>query len=185
MANSRVATRYAKSLLDLAKERNMLDEVYQDMLYFQQVSKENRDLLLMLRNPIINHSKKKAVLYAIFQDKVTPSTLAVFDIITRKNREKVLPELAESFVIQYRQYKEIDKATVTTPFPLTDSMRADFIRMITEKTGRKVDLEEKVNPELIGGFVLKIGDQQMDNSVKGKLSALRYEFADESYTKAI
>ncbi|MFP4092813.1 MAG: ATP synthase F1 subunit delta [Cyclobacteriaceae bacterium] len=185
MANSRVAARYAKSLLDLANERNMLDEVYKDMLYFQQVSKQNRDLLLMLRNPIINHDKKKAVLYAIFQGKVTASTLAVFDIITRKNREKVLPELAESFVIQYRQYKGIDKATVTTPFPLTDSMRAEFMRMITTKTGRKVDLEEKVDPELIGGFVLKIGDQQMDNSVKGKLSALRYEFSDESYTKAI
>jgi F-type H+-transporting ATPase subunit delta len=185
MANTRVAARYAKSLLDLAVEKNILEDVYQDMLLFQQVSQNNRDLQLMLRNPIINHDKKKAVLYAIFKGKVTDSTLAVFDIITRKNREAVLPELATSFVIQYRQHQDIDKATVITPFVLTPEMREEFISRITQMTGRKVDLEERTDPELIGGYLLRIGDQQLDNSIKGKLSELRYKFSDDSYVKAI
>jgi F-type H+-transporting ATPase subunit delta len=184
MVNTRVASRYAKSLLNLSIERGVLDDVYKDMALFKEVCRMNRDFVLMLRNPIITHDKKKAVLYALFKDKVTPSTLAIFDIITRKNRESYLPGIAESFEIQYRQHKGIEKALLITSTPLTPAMRKQFSDMIAKRTGKEIELEEKVDPSIIGGYVLKMGDLQMDNSVIAKLKAMSYDFTDESYIKA-
>ena len=184
MVNSRVASRYAKSLLDLAVEKGTLKEVYRDMVAFKETCKANRSLVLMLRNPIISHDKKKAVLYALFKDKFHPATLMLFDIITRKNRENYLPAIAESFENQYRQHQGIVKATVITPVPLTDTLRKQFIELVAKQTGKEIELEEKVDPSIIGGYVLKIGDQQMDNSVRTKLKTLSYELSDNSFVKA-
>lgn len=184
MIDHRVANRYAKSLIELATEKGVVEQVHNDMLSFSKLCQSNRDFLLMLKNPIINHAKKRKILHQIFGGKVDPSTSAIFDIITRKNREIYLPAIAEEFVAQYRTYKGIQKATVTTPFPLTGELRAKFKTIVTEQTGKTVELVEKVDPELIGGFVLKIGDRLMDNSVKHKLQTLSYEFHDDSYVKA-
>jgi len=183
MKDTRVASRYAKSLIELAIEKGALEEIYQDMLLFSQLCDSNREFRLMLRNPIINHGKKRAILDKIFKGKVNESTIAIFDIITRKNREAILPSLAEEFIHQYRKYKNIDEVTVTTPVPLTPELREKLIGNIKQRTGHKVDLTEQVDPDLIGGFVLEIGDRMMDNSVKSKLKAMSYEFIDESYTK--
>lgn len=184
MVNSRVASRYAKSLLDLAVEKGILKEVFKDMVFFKETCKANRSLVLMLRNPIISHEKKKAVLYALFKDKVAPTTLTLFDIITRKNRESYLPEIAESFEVQYRQHQGIVKATVITPVPLTDNLRKEFIDLVAKQTGKEIELDEKIDPAIIGGYVLKIGDQQIDNSVRAKLKTLSYEFSDNSFVKS-
>lgn len=183
MTDSRVASRYAKSLIELAIEKNALEEIYQDMQLFDKTCQTNRDFRMMLKNPIINHDKKKSILYKIFQGKVNESTIAIFDIITRKNREEILPSLAEEFIHQYHKHKNIDEVLVTSSVPLTPELREKLIQNIKERTGHKVDLTEKVDPDLIGGFVLQIGDRMMDNSVKSKLKALQYEFADESYIR--
>lgn len=184
MTDNRVANRYAKSLIELAIEKGVVEKVHNDMLMFSKLCHTNRDFLLMLKNPIINHNKKKTILYKLFEGKVAPSTLAIFDIITRKNREAYLPAIAEEFVNQYRIHKGIEKAVVTTPFPLTNQLRATFKKMVAERTGKSVELVEKVDETLIGGFVLKIGDLLMDNSVQHKLKSLSYEFDDDSYVKA-
>jgi F-type H+-transporting ATPase subunit delta len=184
MIDNRVANRYAKSLIELAIEKGVVDQVHRDMLMFSELCQSNRDFLLMLKNPIISHDKKRKILYQVFDGKVEPSTLAIFDIITRKNRELYLPAIAEEFVAQYRTHKGITKAIVTTSFPLTDALRTRFKTLVGEQTdGKTVELVEKVDPELIGGFILKIGDRLMDNSVKHKLQSLSYEFNDDSYIK--
>ncbi len=184
MIDHRVANRYAKSLIELAIEKGVVEQVHDDMLSFSELCRSNRDFLLMLKNPIISHSKKRKILHQIFNGKVDPSTLAIFNIITRKNRELYLPAIAEEFVAQYRTFKGIEKAVVTTPFPLTETLRTRFKTLIAEQMdGKTVELVEKVDPELIGGFVLKIGDRLMDNSVKHKLKTLSYEFDDDSYVK--
>lgn len=183
MTDLRVASRYAKSLLDLALEKGMLDEVYQDMAMFSNICRKNQDFVLMLKNPIINHDKKKAILYTLFKGKVNAATMAIFDVIVRKNREAFLPAIASEFANMYRQHKGIDNVTITTTFPLTQDLREKFKKAITEKTGKKVELTEKVDPSLIGGFIVKIGDRQMDNSIRSKLKSLMQELSDDSYVK--
>jgi F-type H+-transporting ATPase subunit delta len=182
MSDVRVASRYAKSLIELAQEKGILEQVYQDMVLFSKTVTDNRDLGLMLRNPIVKHDKKLAVLKSIFAGKVTPLTLSFFTIITEKNREAVLGTAATEFLTQYNLLKGIQKAQLTTAAPITPALRADFNRMVINRTGMdSVILEEKVDPALIGGFVLRIGDIQIDDSVRSSLARLKNDFKDTSY----
>ncbi|QNF32413.1 ATP synthase F1 subunit delta [Adhaeribacter swui] len=186
MSNVRVASRYAKSLIELAEERGILENVYQDMLLFNQTVTASRDLSLMLRNPIVKHNKKLAVLKAIFTGKVNDLTLSFFTIITEKNREAVLGSVATEFLTQYNLLKKVQKAQVTTATPLTPALRAEFNQLVINRTGMStVVLEEVVDPSLIGGFVLRIGDVQIDDSISTSLLRLKNKLKDNSYTSQL
>jgi F-type H+-transporting ATPase subunit delta len=185
MSETRVASRYAKSLLELAVEKGILEEIHNDMRLFTSILEKNHAFALMLKNPIINQDKKRTILHKIFEGKAHSTTLAFFDIILRKGRENFLPAIAAAFEGMYNQHKGIEKAVITTPFPLTDALRKEFEKKVAKITGKKVILAEKVDPSLIGGYILKIGDQQLDDSVNTKLKALSYEFKEDSYTKLI
>lgn len=184
MADSRVAYRYVKSLLQLAVDQNALDAVHNDMVLFDQVCERNRAFTLMLRNPVIKHDKKKEILDAVFKGKVHKLTLGIFDIITRKNREPLLPEIARQFHNAYNEYKGIVKATVTTAIPLDKNLRAEFEAIVKKISDKKqVEVVEKVDKEMIGGFVLTVDDKQIDGSIHNQLKALQREFSQNPYIK--
>lgn len=176
VVESRAAHRYAKALLELAQEQGVLEQVNQDLLLFKQVCDENRGVFLMLQSPVVPHYRKMNVLREIFQQRVHPVTYSIFEIITRKNREKILYAVAVSFHEQYNVQKNIQVAHVITTFPLDEPMRNQFLRLTEETTGKKIELEEKVDPNLIGGYILRVGDRQIDESIKGKLQKLQYDF---------
>lgn len=181
MSDTRVASRYAKSLLDLAQEKGMLEQVRQDMLLLDKTVQQNRDYQLMLKNPIIKHDKKLAILKAIFGGKVSDMTSLFLEIVTRKNREAVLESMPAEFEKQYNLKNNIQKATITTAVPLDSNLRDEFSQLVAKKTGKTIQLEEKVDPSLIGGFVLTIGDTQIDDSIKSSLQRLRNKFNDNTY----
>jgi F-type H+-transporting ATPase subunit delta len=184
MAVSRASARYVNSLLGLAVEKNVLDQVHKDMQEFAKVCEENRAFTLMLRNPIIKHDKKRDILEAIFKGKVHSLTMAILDIITRKNREPLLPEIAKDFHFAYNRYKGIGQASVTTAVPMDASLRAEFEKMAMKISDRKqIELKETVDKEMIGGFVLNVGDRQIDASIKNKLKALKVKFSQNEYVK--
>ncbi|MGI9544490.1 MAG: ATP synthase F1 subunit delta [Cyclobacteriaceae bacterium] len=188
MSEFRVATRYAKSLLDLAIEQNALEDVHRDMQLFDQVCEQSRDFWLLLKNPIINHEKKLLVLEGLFKDKVHHMTASFFEIITRKNRESVLASIAKEFHRQYNVYKGVEEAVVTTTFPIDDQLRERFKEIVSQTDGTGdggVELEEVVDGSLIGGFVLKIGGQQIDSSVQSKLKELKLKFSHNPYVREI
>lgn len=176
MAESRVAYRYAKALIELAQEKNVLEQVHTDMQFFVQTIDNNRPLYLMLQSPIVPHAKKFNVMRDLFQSRLHPITFSIFEIITRKNREEVLYSVAKAFHELYNRYKNIHVAHVTTTFPLDDSLRTQFRQMAGETLGKKIELEEKIDPSLIGGFILRVGDKQIDQSIKSKLQKLEQEF---------
>lgn len=177
MSSYRVAARYAKSLLELAKDQDKLDEVHKDMRLFDHVCKDNRNFVLLLKNPIVNHWKKRAILHAIFEGKVNDLTMAILDITTRKNREGLLPVIAGEFHLQYNVLKGIQEATVVTHFELDESLR-NSIKEIVKKIskGNTVELTEKVDEDIIGGYLLKVGDTQVDDTLASKLKELELEF---------
>ena len=181
MSDIRVASRYAKSLLDLAIEKGTLEQVRQDMLLLDKTVQQNRDYQLMLKNPIIKHDKKLAILKAIFDGKVSPMTSLFLEIVTKKNREAVLESVPKEFENQYNLKMNIQRATITTAVPLDAAQREEFNRMVAARTGKTIQLEEKIDPSLIGGFVLTIGDKQVDDSIKSSLQRLRNKFNDNSY----
>lgn len=186
MTDHRVASRYVKSLLGLAVEQNALEAVHADMVMFDGVCDTNREFLLMMRSPIIKHDLKRDLLERIFKKNVHPLTWSILDIITRKNRESLLPAIADEFHVAYNEFKGIGFASVTTAIEIDPAVRKE-IEEIAKKlsTRSQVELETKVNPDLIGGFVLNVGDRQIDASVSSKLNALRLTFKQNPYQKEI
>ncbi|WP_187262168.1 ATP synthase F1 subunit delta [Pontibacter beigongshangensis] len=181
MSDIRVASRYAKSLIELAAEKNVLEQVQADLQLFSQVLSQNRDFKLLLQNPIIQSDKKLVILNSVFGKKVNPLTLSFFEIITRKRREPILEAVAVEFENQYNILKEIQPATVTSATKLTPALREQIIMQLTVQTGKSIQLIEKVDSSLIGGFVLRVGDKQYDSSVRHSLNKLRNNFKDNPY----
>jgi F-type H+-transporting ATPase subunit delta len=184
MVDSRAASRYVRSLLSLAVEKNALEAVHGDMLMFSRIIAENRAFELMLRNPIIKHEKKRDILEKVFTGRVHPLTMGIFDILTRKNREPLLPAIAKEFHSAYNIYQGIGKATVISAVPLDSELRGEFENMVKKLSAKdKVELIEKVDKDMIGGFVLNVGDKQIDASIKNKLKALKVKFSHNPYIK--
>ena len=184
MVDSRAAARYVKSLLELAVDKNVLEEVHQDMLLFSKIVRENKQFELLLGSPVIKHDKKRDILQAMFKSKVNALTMSIFDILTKKNREPLLPAIAVQFHAAYNEYKQIGKATVTTAVPLDEALRAQ-IRVLVQQLSKKnnVDLTENIDKNMIGGFVLNVGDRQIDASLKNKLKSLQVKFSHNPYIK--
>ncbi len=172
MANSIVANRYAKSLIGLANEKNVVAEVSKDMSFVQTVCKENREFLAVLSNPIVRHEKKFAVLTSIFKDKVNPLTFSIMEVLTTKNREGLLLSIANEFHTLLDSEQGIQQAVVSSATALTEAQRTELTAKVSQISGKKAVLTEKINEQLIGGYVLKIGDTQIDTSVRKRLADL-------------
>lgn len=185
MSEFRVATRYAKSLIDLSEEQNLLEEIKNDMALFVKTLKANALLAAVLRNPIISPLKKVNILADVFSGKVQPITLDFFKVMVNKMRSEVLFETAKEFVEQYNFKKHIVKASIVSAVPLSESNRKEAMEIVKKARGGEIVLEEKVDPDLIGGFVLTIGDKQFDTSISNTLSKLKEEFSQKSAAELV
>ena len=185
MSEYRIASRYAKSLLDLAVEKNQLEDIKADMDLFSKVCRENRDFILMLNNPVIESLKKAAIIRTIFKGKVQEMSSLFFDLVSRKHRESVLPEMSKVFKQLYNEHKGIITADGATTFPLSDDLRAEVVKIVKSISGKEVELNEKVDESLIGGFLIRVGDKQIDETIQSKLNDLRRELTQNQYIKQI
>jgi len=184
MSDFRAAARYVRSLLGLAQEQGVLDDVHNDMQFIDKTCNESFELVSLLRSPIIKSDKKKAVLYKIFEGKVHPLTLAIIDIVARKNRESILPSIAREFHNAYNDFKGIQKATITSTVALDAEVRKEIEEIVKKLSDRKtIELTEKIDSGLIGGFILNVGDKQLDASISSKLKALNLMFKKNPYVK--
>ncbi len=175
-----VASRYAKSLLDLAVEKGQLDAVYADMLQVREVAGGSREFITFLNSPVIKTDKKIAVLKSIFEGKVNALTLAFLTIVANKRRESVIPEMAASFIDQYKAHKNILTAVVTSAQGLDAATRQKALDLVKAQMNGEIELVEKTDANLIGGFILKIGDKQIDRSVSRQLSNLKKELTNKA-----
>ncbi len=178
MSVDRIASRYAASLLELAEKQNQVDQVIDDLKGFKKAVSENRDFELMLKSPIITSEKKQAIMQQIYSGKVQGSTMDFFNLVVKKKREMFLPEIAEAFQDLYNKKNHIAAATLTTAVPATEQIMAEVNRVIKENTNaQKVDLKTKIDPSLIGGFILRFEDKQYDASIATKLVRMKKEFS--------
>lgn len=177
MSEIQVASRYAKSLIDLAQEQNALEEVKGNMELFAETLRNNPQLQAVLKNPIVSLDKKAGILVELFASKVHPLVLAFFKIMVNKGRSAVLYATAKEFMNEYNLRKNITKATVVSAAPLSAENKKQIEEVIKQSTKGEVILEAKVDAALIGGFVLKVGDKQFDASISSQLNKLKKEFA--------
>jgi F-type H+-transporting ATPase subunit delta len=184
MSVTRIATRYAKSLLDLAIEQGKLEQVHADVNTLAAAAR-NRDLHLMLKSPIINPDKKNAVLKAIFEGKMDTLTLAYLNLLVNKGREGYATEIANEFIHQYKVLKKVTTVTVITAEPLSEAILAQIQAGILKSgaTTENIELVTKIQPDLIGGFVLEFDNKRYDASVASKLFDLKTQFTKNLYVK--
>ncbi len=177
--SSKAGARYAKSLLDLSKEQNAVEEVKNDMVFFEKIVDDNSELEAILKNPIVPLDKKQGILEGVFGGKVHAITNSFFQLVVKKGRSAILFDTAKQFVQQYNAIKGIVTAEVTSASALTDANRTEVVNLVKKELGAsEVVVVEKVNPDLIGGFILKVGDRQFDASVASGLNKLKKEFAN-------
>lgn len=182
MQNPRLASRYAKSLLDLAIEKSQLEQVYADMQWLQAVCKSNRDFVNLLRSPIIKNDAKRKILEAVTAGKISELTAGFNQLLVVKNRERFLPEIITAFIEGYKVHHNIRTVKLTTAADVNDSVKEAIVAQVKKTPGfDKVELETIVNPDLIGGFVLQVGDRLVDASVAYDLKAIAKQFENNDF----
>ncbi len=183
MSEYRVAARYAKSILDLSIEQKSLDAVLSDMQTFANIVSNSGDMRNLLASPIVPGDKKFAVLKHLFENQFQPLTIKFFDIIIRKKREVFLGAIAKGFVEQYNELNNIANASVKSAVALSEAVINEIKGHIESQTGKKINISATVDPNLIGGVVVQVGDKLFDASVAGKLGKLKQELLNSYISK--
>lgn len=178
----KIASSYAKALLQLAAEQDILERIQTDMHLLHKQFAEKQILLHALCNPTVTHDKKLALLQDVFEQKVHPIVLKLFVLVAQRHREALLPVIAQEFLTQYDQRKGITKARVTTTFPLSEQLIAQFKQAIQQIVPcEEVLLDHHLDPALIGGYVLRVEDKQLDQSLRSKLNNLKKHYMTGGY----
>lgn len=186
MLQPRLAGRYAKSLIDLAQERNQLEQVYSDMIFLQSVCKQSREFVLLMRSPVISADKKNNIVDAIAGNKIGTLTASFNKLLIQKGRENVLPEIADAFIDQYNAIKGIHTVKLSTAEPVSDILKKAIEQKIKADAAlTNIELETIVKEELIGGFVLEFDNKLIDASILRDLKDIQKQFRSNIYVKNI
>lgn len=181
MKSIKLASRYAKALFEFVLEQQKIEEVYQDILSLEQIILQNHELSAVLKSPIIHPSTKKTVFRAVFAQNISNITLKFFEILITKRREPIILTIASEYQKIYRAYHHIKIAELTTAVPITETIRIQLLSLLSEQTGSKIELKESIDPNIIGGLIVKIDDNYFDASLKGKIDKLKTMFGKNVY----
>ena len=176
-----LSNRYAQALFDLAQEFKILDKVDADLKLVGKVMAENRELRVVMGNPIIDAHKKIKILNALFEGKLQELSIRFLRLITNKNREKYIPYICEAFDGIYKESKNIMPVSITTAQKADIKIIADISKKLKEATNINIELSEIINEDIIGGFVVNFQDYKYDASVINQLSKLKKGFSENLY----
>lgn len=172
MKNTAVATRYAKALLELAVELKKVDSVAGDMSYLLSVSEASYDFELLVSSPIVRSDKKIAIFEKIFE-QFEDVTMSFVRLITKNRRESLLPAIAEAFGRQVLEHKGIVSVTIKSAQKLDDKTKDLILGKIQNSMTGTPEITEIIDEELIGGFVVQMGDTRIDASVASQFANLK------------
>lgn len=172
MIKSQVGRRYSKAIFEIAEEKNQIKEIYEMLnsaMIFYRTDKEFKNFIL---NPLIDNEQKKSVLNEIF-GKDNSDNLNILLYILDKGRMNCIKYIvAEYLKIYYRKNRILDvKATFTKE--LTDEQKKKLIDKLSQKTGKEINLEIKIDKDILGGGIIKIGDKIIDGSIRRELDNWR------------
>jgi len=184
MKSTRAAQRYAKAILDLAKDQDATEVVNTDMIGIFNTIANSEDLQELLASPVVKAEVKKNALKEIFKDAYTITT-GSFDVLVDNNRIIQLQAVAQKYTALFNEMNHVQVAEVTTAVPLDANLEAKILDKVKELTGNTATLESTVDPSILGGFILRIGDLQYNTSVAKSLSNLKREFTNNTYISKI
>lgn len=175
MNDSKISVRYAKALFLSSREKKNLDSIRTDMELILRALEGIPDLGRLLDSPVVEPSRKSAILKQIFKSRVQPETIIFLELVSMKNREEFLPGMARHFIKLYKEEMGIKIATVTTAVAMDDQVVENIRELIRKAFKSEVELARVIREDIIGGFILRVDDQMLDASVSGSLDSIRKE----------
>jgi F-type H+-transporting ATPase subunit delta len=175
MDESAISVRYAKALFSLAKEKNLLSELKDDIELISDVCNSSVDFNLMLKSPVVKTSQKIRLMKLIFGGKISELSLNFLELATRNKREVFIPSMCRNLLSLIRHEKNIQTVVLTIARPVDDETLRNAKKVLEKELGHTVELKGKVNPNIIGGMVLRIDDKQYDASVATQLKKLKQD----------
>ncbi len=174
---SRAAIRYAKAILETAVSTERVNQVNDDMKSIINAVNSSADLKDFLASPIITSEVKMNVLSEVF-GSVQADTKSLFRLLQENKRFEILEAIATQFNAQFDEMNGVEVAKVTTAFPITADLEAKILAKATSISTKKITIQNTVDPSIIGGFILRIGDKQYNASVSNRLQELKREFSN-------
>lgn len=174
---SRAAIRYAKAVLSLAQDKKATEDVQKDMLTIIDTVDNSKDLKMLLNSPLIKSEVKLASLREVFKN-AGDLTQKLFDVLIENKRVDLLDNVAKQYSILFDQLKNTQIAKVTTAVPLSKDLEAKVLAKVKELTGNEATIENIIDENIIGGFILRVGDLQYNASILHKLTSLKRELSN-------
>ncbi len=171
-----LARRYAKALFEMALARNTLEKIRGELHNFAAVLEENREFADFFRSPENSRAAKKAAVEKAFQDRYSALFFNFLALVVQKGRHRVIGEIVRAFNAFYDRHIRRARALAITAVPLDTKLADDLQARLSKSLNKQIDLENKVDPAILGGIVLNIEGQVLDGSVKQQLDRLRAEF---------
>lgn len=172
---------YAKSLFELAGEQNSREEVKREMEMVSQLIQDSREFANLLQSPVVKPDVKQKIFKEIFAGKLGDLSLKFCMLVIDHNREGSLRSIVEAYRQMYLKSLGIARAKVTTAYQLSEKELKDLQTKLAESTGKEIQIENKVNPDIIGGLIVRVGDQRYNGSIAAELRRLRRDFEHNHY----
>lgn len=178
MNESKISVRYSKALFLSAKEKGQIKEVRNDMLFVLKLSAMD-DFRDVIESPVITNEKKRQVMTALFKENVSDISFSLITLTVNNNRESFLAGIARCYIDRADEHEGITKVKLKTHVPISEKNRYSFIKIIERDLDTKADLEEIVDKEIAGGYILKVEDLYVDASLRTQLRKIRRELIKE------
>jgi F-type H+-transporting ATPase subunit delta len=181
MNDSKISIRYSRALFQSALEKKILEKVNEDMIFISEICKipEAKEFL---HSPVIFPSKKTEIFHKILGNNLEEITLSLIDLVVKNGRESFLPAIARVFIHETKKYKGITESVLTTAVKVNAKVKKQIIELISEVFKTKVELEENIDRDLIGGFILRVDDNYIDASIRNKLRRIKKELKESPIT---
>jgi F-type H+-transporting ATPase subunit delta len=180
MNESIISVRYARAIFESALKKDQLDSVNQDMILISEICREP-ETMEFLQSPVIAPGEKTQIFHKVLQDRVEKLTLSLTDLLVKNGRESFLPSIARVFISETMKYRGITESVLTTVEPVGKDIRDQIIALVSGLFDTRVDLKEVTDPEIMGGFILRVGDKYIDASVRNKLNRIRKELSRSTH----
>jgi len=174
---SRAAIRYAKAILETAVLSGKANQVNDDMKSIIASVNSSADLKEFLVSPIITSEVKMKALSEVFSS-VQVDTKSLFRLLQENKRFEILEAIAIQYNAQFDEMNGVEIAKVITAFPITDELEAKILAKAETISTKKLTIQNTIDPSIIGGFILRIGDKQYNASVSNRLQELKREFSN-------
>lgn len=174
MDQSAISVRYAKAFFKTAKENKLIGPLKSDIEMVFDLCQQSKDFILLLESPVIKSTQKASVLKAIFDGKLHQFTLNFLLLVVQNKREVYIPGICRNFLDIVRREENIRQAIVATAAPISKNILSDIEKTLAKELNATIELQTKVNPDLIGGMVLRIDDIQFDASVATQLKKIKH-----------